>query len=115
MSYFPHHNGLGGFKNNGHTNGHAPDHTNGSVAAPESVIMSLYEKFERYQQNDFEKNQFMAELFARFELMSQENETLIAERKRNEEFMRSWQLDKQTYEQWYKNWERAIVRHPDEP
>jgi hypothetical protein len=67
MSYLPNFNGLDGFKNNGHTNGYtnghtngqSPDHPNGSLAESGTDLTTLWNKFERYQQHDLEKTEWM--------------------------------------------------------
>jgi flagellar biosynthesis/type III secretory pathway chaperone len=137
MSYPPNFNGLGGFKKNGQANGyangytngqvngHAPDHPDGSLAESATDLTSLYNKFERYQQHDLERTEFMnvrepypsywtshwcsQNLFARVEFLTQETETIKAERNREKDFMSACQLEKQRFNEFVKHVQRAVV------
>jgi hypothetical protein len=55
MPFGPYNNGFGGFQ----PGPSPPDRTDGSVAAPESELSTLYRKFEQFQEYDLEKNKFI--------------------------------------------------------
>jgi hypothetical protein len=55
MPFGPYSNGFGGLQPGPST----PDRANGSVAAPESELSTLYKRFERLQDHELEKNQFI--------------------------------------------------------
>ena len=105
-----------------------PDRDTGSVAETEPEITSLFKRSEQFAQFDLEKSKFinvgshlrphlsvtdtLQELLTRIEYLSQQYETLTAERKRDYDFVSAWQAERQQYEKWFKNMNRALVTPP---
>jgi hypothetical protein len=128
MAYHAFANGVGRLTMGATT----PNQANGSVAEVEPELTTLYHRYEQFQEYDLEKNKFInvrhihapstttercitdnfQELLTRIEFLTQQYETLSAERMRNHEFISTWQAEKQEYVKLVQGYERVFVRPP---
>jgi hypothetical protein len=131
MAFHPFGNGATSFKMVATT----PNRVNGSVAEVEPELSVLYHKYEQFREYDLEKDKFISvrpspvpptstdrcitdavqELLTRIEFLTQQYERLSVERMRDQEFVSTWQLEKQNYEKWFENCQGMLVRSPPAP
>jgi hypothetical protein len=131
MACTPFNHGLGGFKSIANTPDRESDRENVSVNALEPELSSLFKRYEQYVQYDAEKAKFVSvrdpnapsqwwrtdsdtlqEVLTRYEYLSQQYQTLSAERTRDQEFLAAWQTEKHQYEKWFKTMQRAMADNP---
>ncbi|KAF2126592.1 hypothetical protein P153DRAFT_297477 [Dothidotthia symphoricarpi CBS 119687] len=93
--------------NNGHNYESAS-----AVASPESDLATVIKRHEQFEQYDKEKAKFVNELVARYEYLSQRYEALLSERNREHDWVVAWQAEKQQYEKYMKNMQRAMADNP---
>lgn len=94
------------------------------VGNSESDLVTVIKRHEQFEQYDREKAKFVnvgiaccsadhdspfQELVTRYQYLSQQFDALLLERKQEHDWMMSWQNEKQQYEKWIKNMQRAMV------
>ncbi|KAL5119945.1 hypothetical protein ACEQ8H_002043 [Pleosporales sp. CAS-2024a] len=132
----PFHNGVNGLSAlnppsapNGHGGYHSSPrpHVGAANGDGDSDLSMLYKKLELHQQHDADKNTFIKvpapcllrappltqqELFMRLEHLTQQNDSLKAERQRSTEFFGAWQREKSQYEKCLQSMTRAMSEIP---
>ncbi|KAH7355776.1 hypothetical protein BKA66DRAFT_429513 [Pyrenochaeta sp. MPI-SDFR-AT-0127] len=86
--------------------------TPASPADPDTELATLNKRYEQFLMYDQEKSKFMGELVARYEYLHQQHQLLVSERDREHDWVLSWQAEKQQYEKWIKNMQRAMADNP---
>ncbi|KAF1941492.1 hypothetical protein EJ02DRAFT_347714 [Clathrospora elynae] len=92
-------------------NGHGPA-SPASTSPGDSDLATLSKRYEQFLQFDQEKSKFMGELIARHEYLSQQYQAVVSERNRERDWVLQWQAEKQQYEKWIKNMQRAMADNP---
>ncbi|CAO2655243.1 Nn.00g103070.m01.CDS01 [Neocucurbitaria sp. VM-36] len=80
--------------------------------AHDSELATLNKRYEQFVLYDQEKSKFMGELVARYEYLHQQYQIMASERDREHGWIMSWQAEKQQYEKWIKNMQRAMADNP---